>query len=386
MLFDDKERTFTGPRSYVEGDWEYLDRSARVEAQRVRAFLNKWVSQYPDEHRNELVSRITSGDQHNFHSATFELVLFALIRSLGCTVTIHPDLPGGSPAHPDFLVVTSDGTHIYVEAVLASDYSEAEIAARKRKDAVLAAIEKIDSPNFFLSVDAQGNPDHPPSGKTISRQLEKWLNSLDPDAVAREVNEQGLDSIPKMTCEHEGWEVTFEAIPKKPERRGKGQRVIGALFSGTQFVNVWEPIRDAVKSKGKRYGELPHPFLVCVNVDGMSVDRIDEMQALFGEEEYVFKPGGAVGEPEMRRRPNGAWLGPEGIQYKRVSGVWIFDTLNAWNVVSRKNCVYFNPWADKPLPELFMKVNHAKPQNQKMVWNDGQPIGELLNLPRDWPK
>jgi hypothetical protein len=385
VLFEDKERSLTGPRSYVEGEWEYLDRSARIEAHRVRAFLNKWVCEYPEAHRNELISRIGSGDQHNFHSATFELVLFALFRSLGCSVTVHPDLPGENVSHPDFLVITPDGAHAYVEAVLASEYSQEEIAARKRKNAVLAAIDKIDSPNFFLSVDAEGNPDKPPSGKPLRRHLERWLGSLDPDAVAREINERGPDHMPNMTWEHEGWKVTFEAIPKKPERRGQGQRVIGALFGGARFVNVWEPIRDAVKSKGNRYGELPHPFLVCVNVDGTSVDRIDEMQALFGEEEYIFRIG-RDDEPEMRRRPNGAWWGPQGVQYKRVSGVWIFDTLNPWNVVSRKNCVYFNPWADKPLPELLANLNHAKPQNQKMVWTSGQPIGELLKLPRDWPE
>lgn len=384
MLFEDKKRSFTGPRSYVEGDWEYLDRSARVEAQRVRAFLNKWVSEYPDAHRNELISRTRSGVYHNFHSAAFEVVLFALFRSLECTITVHPDLPGSSTTHPDFLVVTPDGAHLYVEAVLASDYSQAEIAARKRKDAVLAAIDKIESPNFFLSVEAEGNPEKPPGGQALGRQLEKWLSSLDPDVVAREITEQGVDHIPKMTWEHEGWKVTFEAIPKNPERRGKGERVIGALSSGAQFVNVWEPIRDAIKSKGNRYGELPHPFLVCMNVNGMSVDRIDEMQGLFGEEEFVFKVGSA--EPEMRRRPNGAWWGPKGVQYQRISGAWIFDTLNPWNVVSRKNCLYFNPWTNKPLPDLFTRMNHAGPQDQKMVWTDGQPIGELLDLPRDWPE
>lgn len=385
MLFDDKERTFTGPRSYVEDDWEYLDRSGRVEAQRVRGFLNKWANEYPLEHRYELIARVKSGDQHNFHSATFELVLFALLRSLGCAVTIHPNLPNGGVSHPDFLAVTRNGAQAYVEAVLASDYSSGEIAARKRKDVVLAAIDNINSPNFFVSVDAEGNPERPPSGKALVRELEKWLKSLDPDRVTRDIDEHGLDTMPKMTWEHEGWKVSFGAIPRKPELRGKGQRVIGARFSGAQFVNVWKPIRDAVKSKGNRYGALPHPLLVCVNVDGMSVDRIDEMQALFGQEEYVFKVG-EPGEPKMRRRPNGAWLGPNGPQYKRVSGVWIFDTLNPWNVVSRKNCMYLNPWADRPLPDVFLTLNHAKPQDNKMVWIDGRPLGEVLNLPRDWPE
>jgi hypothetical protein len=68
MLFEEKDRTLIGPRSYVEGDWEYLDRSARVEAQRVRMFLTEWVTKYPAEHRNEIITRITNGDQHNFQS------------------------------------------------------------------------------------------------------------------------------------------------------------------------------------------------------------------------------------------------------------------------------------------------------------------------------
>jgi hypothetical protein len=384
MLFEEKDRTLIGPRSYVEGDWEYLDRSARVEAQRVRMFLTEWVTKYPAEHRNEIITRITNGDQHNFQSATFELVLFAMLCSLGCTVTVHPDLPDSS-THPDFLAVTPDGTQVFVEAVLASDYSKAEIAARKRKDAVLTAINKIDSPNFFLGVNADGNPQQPIRGKALGQELERWLKSLDPDQVIQETNERGFNSMPRMTWKHEGWKVSFTAIPKKPDRRGKGQRVIGLISGGAQFVNIWEPIRNAVKSKGKRYGTLPSSLLICVNVDGMVVDRIDEMQALFGEEEYVFYVGDAR-ESEMRRRSNGAWVGPKGPQYKRVSGAWIFDTLNPWNVVSRKNCVYFNPWADKPLPDLFLNVNHAKLQDHKMVWCEGQPIGDVLNLPPDWPE
>ena len=43
---------------------------------------------------------------HGVRSATFELILFALLKSLGCSVVVHPDLPNGSTNHPDFLTVT----------------------------------------------------------------------------------------------------------------------------------------------------------------------------------------------------------------------------------------------------------------------------------------
>jgi hypothetical protein len=164
---------------------------------------------------------------------------------------------------------------------LASEHSEADISARKRTDVVLNAIEKIDSPNFFLGVNAEGHPHKPPSGKRLGSKLEQWLSSLDPDAIAQQVEQQGSDAIPKMEWEDEGWKIVFDAISKKPKKRGKGQRVIGSLFGGARFVDSWTSIRDAIKAKGNRYGELDRALIVAVNVDAIHVDRIDEMQGLF---------------------------------------------------------------------------------------------------------
>lgn len=192
MLFDNKERTSQDSKSYIEDDWGYLDRSGRVEAKRVRDFLNMWVSEYPDTDRAELIARITSGDNRHFQSAIFQLVLFALLRSLGCTITVHPVLPNGSAARPDFLIVTPQGESIYLEAVLASEYSEADAAARKRTSAVLNSIEKIESPNFFLGIKADGNPERPPGSKNLRNELERWLGTLDPDIVANDVTVNGI--------------------------------------------------------------------------------------------------------------------------------------------------------------------------------------------------
>lgn len=386
MLFDNKERTSQDQKSYIENDWSYLDRSGRVEANKVRDFLNNWVSEYPESDRNELIARITCGDNRHFQSAIFELVLFALLRSLGCTITVHPDLPNGSVAQPDFLVVTPEGESVYLEAVLASEYSEADVSARKRTDVVLNSIQKIDSPNFFISIKAEGHPEQPPSSKRLRKDLELWLAILDPDVVAHEVSVSGHEAIPKMTWDHEGWSIVFEAIPKKPDKRGQGQRVIGALSGGVRMVNAWEPIRDAVKAKGKKYGVLPHPLLVAINVDALSLDRIDEMQGLFGQEEFIISMGDISAPPQMRRKPNGVWFGPEGPQYTRVSGAWIFSTLNPWNIVSRKNTLYFNPWATKTLPTLFTRVHHAKTEGDKMKWSEGRLLGSILELVAEWPE
>ena len=386
MLFEKKDREYQGPKTYIESDFEYLDRSARKEAAKVRKFLNEWIEHFPEDEARELISRIKCGDRRAFDSATFEIVLYAIVKSLGSELEVHPELDNGSKKRPDFLVRLPSGEELYLEAVLASEFSETERAAERRKNVVLESIEKLDSPNFFIGISAEGNPDTPPPSKALRGKLSAWLSSLDPDAVAQDVEENGHEKIPRITWEHEGWCIEFEAIPIKPEKRGKGQRVIGILSGGARWVNVWEPIRDAVRAKGGRYGELKKPFIVAINVDGHALDRIDEMQALFGQEEYVFNRANPDGQPEMRRAPNGAWFGPKGPQYTRVSGAWIFGGVNPWNLVTRKNMLYFNPWAQFSIPATFQTVNYAKAVNGKMEWIEGESLSTLLGLPESWPE
>ncbi len=386
MLFEEKERNYNGPETYIEGDYEYLDRSARSESFKVREFLNHWITQLPEDEAREVIARIKSGDKKNFESATFELILFSIMSKLGCSLQIHPDLGNGSTKHPDFLITTPEGDKFYLEAVLASEYSAAELAAEKRKNVVLESIERLESPNFFLGIKAEGNPDSPPRGRALRGELFEWLESLDPDIVAKEVEEKGFEKIPTMVWRHDNWDIKFEAIPIKPEKRGMGQRVIGALSNGARWINGWEPIRDTIRSKGNHYGELDKPLVVAVNVNAFSLDRIDEMQALFGQEEYIFTRSDLNAQPEMRRTPNGAWYGREGPQYTRVSGAWIFGTLNPWNIVSRKNTLYFNPWASLKLPEFIEQLNHASVVDDKMKWVDGLSLREILELPESWPE
>lgn len=146
-------------------------------------------------------------------------------------------------------------------------------------------------------------------------------------------------------------------------------------------VNVREQIREAVKKKGKHYGLLPHPLIVAINVDAISVDRIYEIQGLYGQRE-----GDLSDFPLSGRKPNGAWFGKKGPQYTRVGGAWIFHGLSPWNIVSRKNTVYLNPWASKPLPTLFTTFHHARVEGNQIQWVDGRSIGEILGLPTGWPE
>ena len=52
MLFTDRTRTDLGPPGHTESEFEYLDRSARPEAERVRQVLDEWLSRYPPQEQD----------------------------------------------------------------------------------------------------------------------------------------------------------------------------------------------------------------------------------------------------------------------------------------------------------------------------------------------
>jgi hypothetical protein len=124
-LFDDVPRKDTGPASRSEGDFEYLNRSARPQAEKVRQLLETCFSHYPKQEQSELKQRLKA--EHS--SAFYELLLHELFLKLGCSVKIHPRKEDADDKRPDFLVKPPEGDCFYLEAVLATGQTEEEKAA-----------------------------------------------------------------------------------------------------------------------------------------------------------------------------------------------------------------------------------------------------------------
>lgn len=188
-----------------------------------------------------------------------------------------------------------------------------------------------------------------------------------------------------MVWSHDEWHLQIRPIPLEPERRGTSSTLIGIGGMEGGWIDAWSPIRDAIKFKGGKYGVLEIPLVVAVNLDSFHLDRIDEMQALFGQEQYVLKSG-TDAEPEMRRASDGAWYGKRGPQYTRVSAAWIFNDLHASSLAVRKSTIYFNPWAALPAPDSLKCFPFAKPVNGKMEWHEGLSFREIFEFHEGWPE
>lgn len=385
MLFSNSSRTDASPKRATESDFAFLDRSAWAPIAEVRKVVDSCIANYPESEVKELIDRIQCGDARHFASATFELFLHEYLLRLGMRLTPHPELPNASAKRPDFLVECPDGRNLYLEAVCASDDTARDSAAEARKAVALQVLDGEHDPNFMVSIDSDGDPATQPSGRRLATEVTSWLKTLDPDALLSSAAE-GLEALPELHWQHEEWHVRVRPIPVNVEARGKQRRLIGARGFGASWIDGWSPIRDAVTSKSRRYGDLDLPLVVAVNVDTFNLDPIDEAQALFGQEQFIFSRTNPDQEPRMERAPNGAWRGPAGPRGKRASGAWLFNNLSPYTLARRKHTLYVNPAANHVIPESFLVVPHKLVIDGLLRPFDGTDLATALGLPATWPE
>jgi hypothetical protein len=303
-------------------------------------------------------------------------------------VMLHPELDNTSSSRPDF-VVSRDGERLfYLEATLASPPQD--LAAKERMVAqVYDTLNRMHSPNFFVAIRLDGLPETPPPGKRLSKDLEQWLTTLDPDELGNTLEDKGLDCLPSFEWSYEDWHISVLPIPKSSAlRNSAGVRPIGITLPEAKWVDSHSQIRRAVSGKATKYGILALPYIVAVNVIDELADDIDIMNALFGQEVVtVYERPNAESRLEFGRQPNGAWLGPRGPQSTRVSAALIVTNLNAWTIAFKTPILIHNPWASNPLkPDVWSLTQQlANRATNQMQERPGRNASEFLSLPPEWP-
>jgi hypothetical protein len=387
MAFLERPRDDDAPKRASETHFGFLDRCSWPAAQRVRNFINECLSNYPAEEQPELTARIRSGDNVAFRSGMFELFLHEYLRRKGFALTPHPQLPNGATTRPDFLVTCPAGNRFYLEAVCASDRDGRNQGGEALIATTLQHLNEATHADFFVEVESSGYPNTQPSGRKLVADVVSWLNTLNADDALAALDRHDFDHLPTMEWKHEEWELTLTALPCRPDARGQQRRLIGVRNFGGRWVDSWTPIRDAVMTKARKYGDLALPLVVAVNLDSDHLDAIDEMQALFGQENFVFDICDTDGEPRMERAQNGAWIGPAGPRATRCSGAWIFRDVNPYTISRRKHRLYINPWASRPVPTSVIRLlPTAEVIDNQIKRTESEPMGPVLGLSEEWPE
>lgn len=382
-LFDDQiESIGARPKHYLEPTFDYYNKTARSDIRNIKTVLERWFEVYPNAGRDDLRARFRSRIERQHSAAFFELFMHEFLRQLGYQIELHPDV--GTSTHPDFLVNRGQEPAFLLEVTTTHD-SEEDIAAQRRINQVYDTLNRLRSPDFFLSVIDNGIPVTPVPGARLRSDLESWLRQLSWEEVTEAWERDGFDGVPAYEWRYDGWNVVFKPIPKSDAQRGStATRPIGLTMpTDIRLLATDEAIKTAVKTKDK-YGKPRYPLLIAINVLGDFCDKFDVMNSLFGRETVIFGP---TGTRPGGRLHDGAWDGPAGPRHKSISSVWIFHGLNEWLVSSPTFWFVHNPWAARRLsPTAFPLSQYVpNPHNGKMEETEGRPFTDIFDVPRPWP-
>ncbi|MGO9116056.1 MAG: hypothetical protein ACLQPD_00400 [Desulfomonilaceae bacterium] len=384
MLFSDIARTDLDLKTDEESEYNFLNRSARVEAGGIREVLEDWFSRYPEPEQKKFISRFCTDEDISFFASFFELYLHELLRRLDYAVELETVAISGK--RPDFLVKAADGSEFYMEAVLATGMSDKEVAAEKRKNIVYAALEKIESPDFFICMDVTGNPAEPPSTRKLRKRISQWLESLNYENLVAEFKADAKSNMPKLKYSDRGWNIEFSVIPKQTARGRSGIRPVGMKCFGFEFRDTRTAIRDAIVRKATRYGELGKPYVVAVNSLEWPIDSTAIMEALFGKEAWILPRTGFQGKPEVRYSGDGALTSERNT---RVSAVLLGVLIYPWTMAFPENDLLLchNPWAQFPYAGKMTDLSELRDRGGGAMWKKtGVHPRSFLGLSMKWPE
>lgn len=376
-LFDLGIRTDTTPADHTEPIFDALNRLAWVNAERIRQVLEDWYAAYPALHKAQLQRRFRSRHDSDHQGAFLELLLFRFLAGLGCAVVVNPRTPSGST--PDFLATTPSGEEFYLEATVAEPMTLKDSPSEKQ---VLDALNGLDCSDYWLAASARGVLRcTPPLGK-VQQTFQEWIDGLNYENVQDTHGRSG--TYPRRTYVHVGWKLTLTAIPRSEAHRGKpGARPLAGI-SRADFVDSAKPLRNALDAKGKKCKDIGAPFMVAINtLDRAGVDHSDVLSALFGWEASTDEPDLArISRFPVSQRRGRLW---DAHKNTGVSAILLFNELQPHAMAIARMCLYENPWASRPIPASLRRLPHAIADGEFMRWHQGETLGAILSLPRNWP-
>ncbi len=351
-VFDDIARDLPGGGAPAIGAFEYLNRSGRPDAERVRRVIETWFSRFPAEGQDSLRRDLRDPCDTKHHSSFFELTVHELLHRQGHHIAVHPALPTGAK-RPDFLVTPRDGPPFYVEATLSTGQSDLERSAQRRLDEVLACLDAAVSKDFLLGVSYDGAPKQPVATPRLRTELQQWRDSLEDDPLVFRRDLYGMNLVVKAIT-----------------RRDSTEHAVGLLPGGAKWREVIDGLRGSIRNKANRYGRLDAPLVIAVNALNPFVQMSDIADAIFGT--------AALQAPIEGR--DGLLRGDA--SDPAFSAVLAAYRLTPWALSRGGAGLIANPRAAHPLAADALPL---QPLNDRPRTTTATPVHELFGLPDGWP-
>lgn len=382
-IFDVAERVEGRPSDHVESTFDFLNRVAGDHWAHARDLIQAWADGLsgPDDYL-DLRQRLRSRDDDQFRSAFLELYLHESLIRAGYTVVVHPAVPGTS-RRPDFYAERA-GTGLYVEAIAPGTSPQAKAAAMRR-GVLFDTVNRLGDPNFMLWLSRLEEGPNPPASARLRSDVRRWLSDLNPDDYP------DLHNVPEWHWAHNGWAVSFKAIPKRAGARGgtSNERAIGVYgHTEASFIDDAPTIRNALVSKHHAYGDLGAPFVVAIGTYMHDSDRWHSTNALYGHEalQITTTPEG-VESVRPIRKPDGYFGTSSSWQNRNVSGVLLVNQLMPYSLPRVEATLWQHPDPLHPLPaSLGIACVSLALRGQELVETPAPLSAEgLFGLPDPWP-
>lgn len=353
-LFDSAVRRSSGPTKYSQSDYSLSNEREGIDADNIRSYLEQLFTDYctlaSSEDAVHLANRFRDHDNAAHRGALTELKVFDILRKTSSNIELEPNLPHTSKK-PDFEVTLNNGDktiHEITATVNAGDQSAVEKYINEVKD----VIDGIRNKSCFVNPTFLTATTDKPDIRDIKKTVENAIAGMSADQERIEV-----------PWNQDGWSIAFfithASLPK--------QRNIGSSLDNLREIRNDIPIRNAIKKKRSRYGNLMVPYVIWVNMavpDTSFLDDGDIYHAIYGALGVRMHP---LPGPRKLREKDGVFVdGKTGS--KRLSAVAIFRNLSVGCYHTAELRLMLNPNADYPLPTAF------RPATTYMLADNGYDV------------
>jgi len=383
-LFENKARTRTEPLRPGEGRFEFYDERSGPSFDLFREIINRWIAELPHENIPKFITRMNSGE---FDSALPELTAHTMLKRLGYSVEMHPEIPGVSK-RPDFLVRNGDNNPLFYIEVTTINHSDGRVAHDNREAPIINALDRASLPErCWLSYNLLQAGSASPRIATLVADVERWARA----AVA--AGEATPEDIPTQNFQTGDWTIEISLIIGA-ERRGRGRSIGGRMLAGG-WLAPSEDIRGALKTKRSRYGkqfEIPFVIVIADLTETFFFGRDFLKDAIYdaflGDMKYqvTLLADGTRSEGNTRSG-NGFWSDRGGVHNRHISAVLVLPDGGLWRLreEQRQPILAINPWASRPLGEEQIPLQRLVPREGKWSLIEGRLLADILEIPTPWP-
>lgn len=322
-------------RSRLVGERAYVfdSHSGLPHIVEYRQLVEQRLLNYPEAEAANLLSRFDVKDDSIYESASFELFLHDLLRSVTDQIEIEGLIPD-SDKQADFVLRLGGYGEIHVEAL---SLPFALNTSDENLELVNQYVGGILSSDFSIYLSAvQGEFSHTPPRQPVDDWTQRALQAFSWEQADRRVRDNPGRLIPIEPLVLDECQIEASLLVRPPDERTE-QSCLGMPATSANIFGYDTRVADTQKKiekkiKAKKQAMTSTPFVLTVNVNNrMRPYEKKELEVLYGNGD------------------NGVWRTSDGHpreSYTRCAAIWFFHQVDPLYPRGRRNALYLNPDID----------------------------------------